>query len=80
MSRRNEPSVPARCAAVNYGDPREDYLAAPDELLGSAILEAAVSSIRPGECVQPEVASTRRRCDHAREKTFNEPTYGGLHA
>jgi hypothetical protein len=79
MSRRNEPSVPARCAAVNYGDPSEDYLAAPDELLGSAILEAAVSSIRPGECVQPEVASTRRRCDHAREKTFNEPTYGGLH-
>jgi hypothetical protein len=65
---------------VNYGDPREHYLAAPNELLGSAIVQATVASIGPGKRVQPEVTRTRRRCDHAREKAFNEPAYSGLDA
>jgi hypothetical protein len=63
---------------VNSSDSRKDYLAAPDEVLGSAIIEAAVAGLRPGKGMQPEVASTRRRCDHAREKTFNKPAYSGL--
>jgi hypothetical protein len=72
--------VAAWCAAVHCGHSREDYLASPDELVGSAIIEAVFACLRPSECVQPEVTSPRRCCDHAGEKALDEPAYSGLDA